>query len=592
MTRASASRTAPVVDVLDHLDVTDTVFHDLKHTSRLAAELLDRIPDGIESVLLIGPNVALSHVLQARGLNVVLWHVHGVAVTEDLVDRVARRGSVDELLRPEPGDGCFDVVVAPYVLELSAAEPAATLGSLCRLVSQNGSLLVVAHRSGSLQARLDGIRGRASLGRPEQGRTAPTWSWPAGVRRHVVDESLMTRWARAAGLRLVTCAAVLDRNPVEQISALKFHDWLAAQGAHALKAAAPMLRDTMVAHLRPMRAGRPVPQLGADPLAFPRVSVVVFASDADRLGSVVAHLENQTYPRERTELVIVWPESAGPVPDAPGTLPRLELTVSGSVPSASAANEAFRAANGEIVALTSDSCDIPPGWVESGVRELGGWTMAVAGRVLVQAQSAAAFLDLPGRRRYPRPDGLYSWTNSFYVRQPLLEVDGFVDPDPGVDDGRAGATWGWDSTAAARLTRSGYHIAESNQVYLHRNFPPACDRRWIRDEYEYARGIPFGIRWHPGLRRSALYRRTFGSERTFAFNSMVVGLAVGAIARRRTPAVLGTLLYVRSISEYLDVWPPPAWRTSARHVRGVVLRNVIWSAGLVRGSIAARRVVL
>lgn len=592
MMRATNKLATSVVDALDELEVTDTVFHDLKHTSPLAAEVLDRVPESARTVLLVGPNVAMAHMLRQRGVEVTLWHVRGVAVTEDLVERVARRGSVDELVRTESVRERFDAVVAPYLLELGSGDPVSTLRSLASLLTDRGQLILVTRRAGALDARVRGLSGRAAIGRPEPARTAPTWSWPAGPDRHVVDESLLVGWARAAGLRVVGCQPVIGHHAVEQISALNVGDWLKARAAYALKCAAPSLRDTMVATVQPLRCGRPVSQLGPDARQFPRTSVVVFASSADGLESVVAALENQTYPRDRTELVLVWPAALGPVPEVPGSLERREIVVDGPVPSPGAANVALQACAGHVVALTSDTCQIPPGWVESGVRELGGWTMAVAGRVLVQTHSAAAFLDLPGRRRYPRPDGLYPWSNSFYVREPLFEIGGFVDPDPtaSVAGGRS-PTWGWDSTAAVKLARSGYHVAESNQVYLHQLFPPPPDRSWIRREYEYARGIPFGIRWDRSLRRS-LHLGRFASERTFAFDLMAGGVVAGVLTRRPAVAALGVLAYARAVSEYVDLWPISVWPTTLRHLRGVALRSAIWSAGLARGSIDARRVVL
>lgn len=587
--RTAPNAAGPVVDVLNSLHLTDTVFHDLEHSSRLAAEVLARIPDAARTVLLLGPNVALAHVL-GRSRDVTLWHINGVAVTEDLVERVERRGSVDELLElPGPGRR-FDVVVAPYVVELASSPPIATLQSLADLVADDGALILVDRRAGGLQARADGLLGRAPLGRPPSPRAAPNWSWPSGPVCHVVDESLLTGWSRTAGLRILESRPVLDREPVERVSAVPLNEWLLAKARHAVKKAVPELRDTLVATLRPMRTGRPVAELGGDRQAYPLTSVVVFAMDADAFAAIVADLENQTYPRERTELVVVAPRALAGRIDVPGSLHRTEVLVDWPVPSAAAANEAVAACTGDVIAFTGDSCDVPPGWVESGVRALGNWTMAVSGRVLVQVQSAAAFLELPGRRRYPRPDGLFSFANSFYVRRPLLEVGGFEDPANTTR--AAGPTWGWDTTAAVKLARSGYHVAESNQVYLHRTFPPAPDRRWMRQEYEYARGIPVGIRWETGLRRRALHRRWFASNRTFAFDALLGGVTVSLLTRRRLPAMLGALAYGRSVSEYVDMWPPSAWRTTARHLRGVVMRSALWAAGLARGSVAARRVVL
>jgi hypothetical protein len=123
-------------------------------------------------------------------------------------------------------------------------------------------------------------------------------------------------------------------------------------------------------------------------------------------------------------------------------------------------------------------------------------------------------------------------------------------------------------------------------------YPFPADRSWIREEFERARDIPFAVRRDPSLRRTALHRRYFAAPRTRGFDIALAGVAVAVARRKPAYAVVGVVPWVRTMIEYVDLWPPAEWRTSVRNVRGIVLRNGVWLAGLTTGSVRARRVVL
>ncbi len=151
---AATTSVGLVRDTLDDLEVTDTVFHDLAFTLPLTAILIDKISarPHDDRVLLIGPNVALAKVLVAEGRDVSIWHVPGVALTEDLGDRVTRKGTLDALLDPVGAGidtaGSFDVIVAPYVIDAATAEPAVALATLHAIVAPTGVILVAVRRGG------------------------------------------------------------------------------------------------------------------------------------------------------------------------------------------------------------------------------------------------------------------------------------------------------------------------------------------------------------------------------------------------------------------------------------------------------------
>jgi hypothetical protein len=174
--------------------------------------------------------------------------------------------------------------------------------------------------------------------------------------------------------------------------------------------------------------------------------------------------------------------------------------------------------------------------------------------------------------------------NSFYVRAALTEVGGF--------DVRAGGRWGWEATAAARLRRAGYPVAADPTAFVFRSYPPPRDRSWIRAEYVSARDIPAGVRRIPELRTQSLHHRYFASERTLAFDIFLLGAALAGARRRPLYAFAAAVPWLRSVSEFVDVWPPAQWPTSIRHLRGAALRSAVWSVALASGSVRARKVVL
>ncbi len=127
---------------------------------------------------------------------------------------------------------------------------------------------------------------------------------------------------------------------------------------------------------------------------------------------------------------------------------------------------------------------------------------------------------------------------------------------------------------------------------MFRSYPFPLDRSWIREEFERTRDLPLAVRRDPSLRHRALDRRYFASERTRAFDIALLGVGLAVARRKPVYALVLSLPWTRSIVEYVDLWPPTEWRTSIRNLRGILLRNAIWLAGLTVGSARARRLVL
>ena len=158
---------------------------------------------------------------------------------------------------------------------------------------------------------------------------------------------------------------------------------------------------------------------------------------------------------------------------------------------------------------------------------------------------------------------------------------------------RRGAAWGWDSTASARLAAAGFPVAQDATAFVFRHFAFAPNRAWIREEFDFAAAIPSGVRRMPGLRSTALHHRLLrvGAHVRVRHTARRIW-ASPSIRRNPGYAVAGSIPWLRTVGEFVDFWPPAEWRTSMRHVRGAGVRSAVWGAGLVVGSLRARKVVL
>jgi SAM-dependent methyltransferase len=542
--------------VLDELPVTDTVYHDLAYSRPLTVHLLDEVTASRQGsrTLLVGPNIALAQALVDQDWPVEIWHVAGVTITEDMRARVTRSGDIDTLFGEPVGDDTYDVIVLPFVLDAALVDPSALLEVVRRMTRPRGTIIATLRRAGALEARLRAVGGRSLLTTDPNLRYS--WSWPSATARRRLDLEALRAAAHAAGFRLVRTEEVVDALATAGVDAMTVTSWVRAHVHHAIKQAAPALRDTLVATLSPLDEAA---NAGGVRDGLPSVSVVVVGEDPERAGRVVADLEGQTYPREQVEVCFSTPDATG-------------------------ANVALRKAKGEVIAFTDDLCHVPAGWLETGVRALSDYNAAVAGGVFVADGSAHPFLAMPDRQVHAGGRGLCLSANSFYRRAALLSVGGF--------DESVGGAWGWDSTAAIRLRAAGYPTSEDETAVVFRTYPFPTDRSWMGEEYTRTRQLPGAVRRDPSLRTRGLDHRFFASARTRNFDLALVGLALASARRKPRYAVLLAAPWFRSVIKYIDLWPPRQWGTSVRNFRGIVLRNVIWLAGLLVGSVRSRKVVL
>ena len=164
-----------VQGLLDVLPVIDSVYHHLAFTRPLVDALVAAVqrvgPTG--RVLVIGPNELLAQALGALGYDVDLWVVDGLPLSEEVLHRASRCGSLEQVLAG-PAAHPADVVVAPYIAEAAAAEPVELLNVLRSQVREGGSLIMACRQPGELRRRLRMILKAKNVARARQGDLPPS----------------------------------------------------------------------------------------------------------------------------------------------------------------------------------------------------------------------------------------------------------------------------------------------------------------------------------------------------------------------------------------------------------------------------------
>ncbi|MEJ7784875.1 MAG: glycosyltransferase [Solirubrobacteraceae bacterium] len=181
-------------------------------------------------------------------------------------------------------------------------------------------------------------------------------------------------------------------------------------------------------------------------------------------------------------------------------------------------------------------------------------------------------------------------TANLAVRRSTADRVGGFEPfvpgaEPGIrprpDQGHFGedAVFGW------RARRTGARIAFVPDALVHHAVFPRTPRAFVAERWRL-RFFPALVREIPEL-RTVLPRRVFLSARTCRFDAALLGAAAAAQRRRAWPIVLA-LPYVR---RDLRTWAP-ATRSGIRENAALIAADAVGLAGLLRGAVAARRVLL
>lgn len=289
----------------------------------------------------------------------------------------------------------------------------------------------------------------------------------------------------------------------------------------------------------------------------PEVSVVVATHNrAGQLGELLHSLRAQTLPADRFEVVVVDDASS----DATAEVLRseearneLRLTVirrERSAGPATARQQGWRAAGGELVAFTDDDCVADPRWLEAGLTACAAHP---GGFVQGRTQPPPGELERldPWTRPFvrildvPELDPGFQTCNMFYPRALLERVGGFDTDAFGREPG------GEDSDLAWRAIGSGARaaFAPEARVYhaVNRLGPVGKLRfaaRWTTPLRAYVR--------HPELRRAHFRYRFFWKRTHYWLARAILALALpggrGPLALLLLPVRLWLMLpYLRSL---------------------------------------------
>ncbi|HEV2953882.1 MAG TPA: hypothetical protein VG015_07310 [Candidatus Dormibacteraeota bacterium] len=575
---AVAEREVPVLSqLLDQMEVTDRLFHDLDWAGPLVDSILATLtrvkPSG--SILAVAPNALLARALVDAGYQVEVWQ-HELSLSDPATAAaITRRGSMESLLGHVEG-GPFDAVVLPYALDRVLDHPTAVLARL-RGVMAPHSVLVIAHvLPGGFHARHEAFSGRAMPPDPISRPQPLNYAWfPIPLRRTFAAHDLGV-WAMKTGFALAEHRQVLDRKAVNRIVPMRLMPWLRARISYAAQKRIPGLRECGLAIL----VNRPGPFIAmAEGLDFPMVSIMVTSAPAGRLGACLESLGNLAYPAERMEILLAGGDAArvelartglaARVVDMVGTdgLDSLRLLAEQAV--------------GDVFAITDGYSRLPRGWIDVGINRLTAWTSGIRGPVWPDSGSAGPFLTLPGRRPEVGGGGWFGASNLIVRKEVLAQVLESHDDGP----------WeGWESELGCRLAEAGLGVEFTDHAKVTRLFPFPARRGWIKTEYEQAKLVPQLIARRPQL-GAALQWGVFASRRTLGFDVLILSLILAAVARQPW-FLLGSLVWLFASHRHMYLWPPSRWVTTVRHLRGMGARGLVWLAGLLVGSFKARRLVL
>ena len=321
----------------------------------------------------------------------------------------------------------------------------------------------------------------------------------------------------------------------------------------------------------------------------PVVSVVVPARNATATIPALFEALDQQVLAEPWEVVVVDDHSTDGTADVAerwgARVVRLE-TQSGP---AAARNAGLAAARAPLVAFTDADCEPTPKWLAELVTALRDADIATGPVLPVPDVARGPF----ARTLHVTSESPLYETANLAVRSETAErVGGFEPFAPRTDGVRTGLRpsvedghFGEDAVFAWRARRLGARVTFAEEALVHHAVFPRGARGYIAERWRL-RFFPALVREIPEL-RSRLHMRFFLAEHTALFDLAAASAAVGLTSRRRWP-LLGVLPYLYRRLSWRQAWR----RSVARRNLALVVGDVVGFAALVRGSIAARRLLL
>jgi glycosyltransferase involved in cell wall biosynthesis len=304
---------------------------------------------------------------------------------------------------------------------------------------------------------------------------------------------------------------------------------------------------------------------------------------------LIGCLEQQTYPRDRYEVVIVdngsrdgvWEWVNEYALQAPFRLHCYRNTAPEKVPAASR-NFGISKATGEFVAFTDSDCQPNPDWLENLIPELTDGVGVVEGRTIPVPEDPT-----PPLCRIKIIDGtrsLFDTCNIAYRRDVLLEVGGFAR-----DFYLNGYPrfYGEDLDLGYRVKERGYAVAFAPNAIVRHHIQNQTFWQWLK-EPKLVFICPY-IAWkHPSARRELLFWDYFLNPSTAFFDLALVCVVLAATVH---PAMLlGGVPYFFVKDRERGQTGSLITRVAA--LAGSTVRSLITFGVLVAASIRYRSVIL
>ncbi len=580
-------------DLLDEMALTDREYHHLDLSIPLTAAIIGavlRSGQRHEKVLLVGGTSLLAEALLRLDVELEIWRLPHSMLSAASETRVSRQVTPDCLSDVEFAHGSYGLVILPFVVE-SIADSARVFLRRVRDSLQDGGQIVLATRN---QARMDS-RLAALVGRPAPQRRAAgsmSLSWPAQATQTEYHKHELVELARGAALRVERCSFVDGARLFLELEPMTIESYTARKLGQAARRLQPSMRDTILFQL--------VPRPGDDgPLeSTPHVTAAVSAvSGGERLRQALAALEEQTYPRDRYDVIVLHDgrdDGVHAIVDAV----RLKSTISirelveQATEGAMSRNQALRETRAAIVGHTDDSCILPADWIEAAVLRFDEDTAAVTGPVFAGPDSHPKYMDVPGTRPDPaererwRTD-LFPISNVFYRSSAARAIGGFNEGF-GFGSG-TNAAFGWDGDLAWRLHRAGWRVRFCETLAISTVFrgpasaPALANVRRAEELVGAYDAVPSS--------RLELVANVFASRQTMYFDALLLGAGLAVLRRNRVWLLL-SIPWFSQVSRRVGLWPPRKWLPSGTVVAKIGGLHLLWFAGFIKGSIRSRRIVL
>src|SRR4051794_19155398 len=335
------------------------------------------------------------------------------------------------------------------------------------------------------------------------------------------------------------------------------------------------------------------PAIGANtslpPVSAPVVSVVVPArNSAELVGLALAAI-----PREiaagPVEVIVVDDASEDDTAAVAERAGAKVVRLAAHSGPAGARNAGIAAASAPLIAFTDADCVPAPGWLEAIVAALGDADL-VTGPVLPDPENPPGPFDRT--LHLPAASPRFETANLAVRKETAQAVGGFEpfvpapgEPERGLRPRPDQGHFGEDVVFGWRARRLGARVAFADDAVVHHAVFPRDARGYVLERWRL-RYFPALVREVPELRESSP-ARYFLSARTRRFD---LALAGAALAMRRR-SLLPLALAVPYVRRDLRTWSPFS-RGGVRENAARVAADAVGLAGLLRGSIAARRLLL